>query len=153
MTPRLELREITKRYPGVLANDRISMAIAPGEVHAVLGENGAGKSTLMKIIYGATRADAGDIVFEGRPVGRHHPGRSRALGIEMVYQHFTLFETATVVENIAAATHGTFDLRALADRVEALGARYGMQVDPHAHVHDLSVGERQRVEIIRCLLE
>ncbi|GAA2832247.1 nucleoside ABC transporter ATP-binding protein [Aminobacter aminovorans] len=153
MPPRLELRNITKSYPGIIANDDISMSIMPGEIHAVLGENGAGKSTLMKIIYGAAQADSGEIFCDGKPVAAHTPATSRALGIEMVYQHFALFESVTVVENIALAVSSTFDLDALARQITELSNRYGMPIDPHRRVHDLSVGERQRVEIVRCLLQ
>lgn len=153
MAPRLELRNITKRYPGVVANDDISISVMPGEIHAVLGENGAGKSTLMKIIYGAIQADAGEIYCDGNRVWVHNPATSRELGIAMVYQHFALFESVSVVENIALAMRGDFDLRRLAGRVREVSERYGMQVDPDRHVHELSVGERQRVEIIRCLLQ
>ncbi|MBT1157434.1 ABC transporter ATP-binding protein [Aminobacter anthyllidis] len=153
MPPRLELRNITKSYPGIIANDDISMSIMPGEIHAVLGENGAGKSTLMKIIYGAAQADAGEIFCDGKPIAAHTPATSRALGIEMVYQHFALFESVTVVENIALAVSSTFDLDALARQITELSNRYGMPIDPHRRVHDLSVGERQRVEIVRCLLQ
>jgi len=153
MTPRLELRNISKRYPGVVANDDISLSILPGEIHAVLGENGAGKSTLMKIIYGAAQADSGEIVCDGKLIDAHNPAVSRALGIEMVYQHFALFESVSVVENIALCVSSAFDLRALADQIKDLSARYGMPIDPYRHVHGLSVGERQRVEIVRCLLQ
>ncbi|GAA4121027.1 ABC transporter ATP-binding protein [Aminobacter aganoensis] len=153
MPPRLELRNITKSYPGIVANDDISMSIMPGEIHAVLGENGAGKSTLMKIIYGAAQADSGEIFCDGKPIAAHTPATSRALGIEMVYQHFALFESVTVVENIALAVSNTFDLDALARQITELSNRYGMPIDPHRRVHDLSVGERQRVEIVRCLLQ
>ncbi|MGY6708549.1 MAG: ABC transporter ATP-binding protein [Rhizobiaceae bacterium] len=153
MTPRLELKNINKRYPGVIANDDISLSIMPGEIHAVLGENGAGKSTLMKIIYGAIEADSGEIYCDGNLVERHNPAVSRQLGIEMVYQHFALFESVTVVENIALAMRGRFDLKALAEQVRDLSQRYGMPIDPRRIVHDLSVGERQRVEIVRCLLQ
>ncbi|MGF7006258.1 ABC transporter ATP-binding protein [Aminobacter sp. BE322] len=153
MTPRLELRNITKSYPGIVANDDISMSIMPGEIHAVLGENGAGKSTLMKIIYGAAQADSGEIWCDGKLIEAHNPASSRALGIEMVYQHFALFESVTVVENIALSVSSTFDLDALARQITELSNRYGMPIDPHRRVHDLSVGERQRVEIVRCLLQ
>ncbi|MEO5324559.1 ABC transporter ATP-binding protein [Mesorhizobium sp. CC13] len=153
MTPRLELRNITKSYPGIVANDDISMSIMPGEIHAVLGENGAGKSTLMKIIYGAAQADSGEIWCDGKPIEAHNPASSRALGIEMVYQHFALFESVTVVENIALSVSSTFDLDTLARQITELSNRYGMPIDPHRRVHDLSVGERQRVEIVRCLLQ
>jgi general nucleoside transport system ATP-binding protein len=150
---RLELRGITKRYPGIVANDDISLKVRPGEIHAVLGENGAGKSTLMKIIYGAVEADAGEIFWNGEPVSIANPAAARRLGIGMVYQHFSLFESVTVVENIAVATAGKFDLPALSARVRELSQRYGLPVDPNRLLHHLSVGERQRVEIIRCLLQ
>ena len=153
MPPRLELRNITKSYPGIVANDDISMSIMPGEIHAVLGENGAGKSTLMKIIYGAAQADSGEIFCDGKPIAAHTPATSRALGIEMVYQHFALFESVTVVENIALAVSSSFDLDTLARQITELSNRYGMPIDPYRRVHDLSVGERQRVEIVRCLLQ
>ncbi|MBS3648138.1 ABC transporter ATP-binding protein [Pseudaminobacter sp. 19-2017] len=153
MTPRLELRNISKRYPGVLANDDISLAIMPGEIHAVLGENGAGKSTLMKIIYGAAQADSGEIYCDGKLIQDHNPAVSRALGVEMVYQHFALFESVTVAENIALCLRGPFDRRALSSRIVELSQRYGMPIDPARKVHELSVGERQRVEIVRCLLQ
>ena len=153
MTPRLELRGIRKRYPGVVANDGISARVMPGEIHAVLGENGAGKSTLMKIIYGAVLADEGEILCDGEPIRAHNPAVSRALGIEMVYQHFALFESVTVVENIALSVGGRFDLAALSRRISDVSGRYGLPIDPARLVHTLSVGERQRVEIVRCLLQ
>ena len=101
MHPRLSLKNITKRYPGIVANDHINMDIAPGEVLAVLGENGAGKSTLMKIIYGSVRPDEGSVEFDGRPLDIDSPAQARALGIAMVHQHFALFDTLTVAENVA----------------------------------------------------
>ena len=104
MRPRLALEAVTKRYGSFTANDAVSLTVAPGQIHAVLGENGAGKSTLMKIIYGAIRADAGEIFWEDRQVTIPSPGAARALGIGMVYQHFSLFETVTVVDNIALVT-------------------------------------------------
>ncbi len=153
MIPRLELRGIRKRYPGVVANDGISASVMPGEIHAVLGENGAGKSTLMKIIYGAVLADEGEILCDGEPIRAHNPAVSRALGIEMVYQHFALFESVTVVENIALSVGGRFDLDALSGKISEVSERYGLPIDPGRLVHTLSVGERQRVEIVRCLLQ
>jgi general nucleoside transport system ATP-binding protein len=99
-TPRLELRHITKRYPSVVANDDVSLLVAPGEIHAVLGENGAGKSTLMKIIYGAVKPDAGEMFFDGVSFLAKNPRDARAHGISMVFQHFSLFETLSVAENI-----------------------------------------------------
>ena len=153
MTPRLELRGITKTFPGVLANDDVSLQVMPGEIHAVLGENGAGKSTLMKIIYGALAADVGEILWNGEPVRIPSPTAARHLGIGMVYQHFSLFETVTVAENIAVAVDEPFDLPAISARVRELSERYGLPLDPDRLLHHLSVGERQRVEIVRCLLQ
>ena len=151
--PRLELRNISKAYPAVVANDDVSLQVMPGEIHAVLGENGAGKSTLMKIIYGVVKADGGQVFWNGRPVAIPHPAAARRLGIGMVFQHFSVFETLTVVENIALAMDGRFDLEALAKRIETVSQRYGLTLDPGRLVHSLSVGERQRVEIVRCLLQ
>jgi general nucleoside transport system ATP-binding protein len=152
MTPRLELRNIVKRYAGSVANDDVSLSVMPGEIHAILGENGAGKSTLMKIIYGAATADAGEIYWEGRRILAPNPASSRALGIEMVYQHFALFESISVLENIALSSSGRFRPNALASQIKTLSLKYGMAVDPRRYVHDLSIGERQQVEIVRCLL-
>ena len=150
--PRIELNGITKVYPAVVANQDISLAAMPGEIHAVLGENGAGKSTLMKIIYGVVRPDAGEIRWEGRPVSIASPLQARQLGIGMVFQHFSLFETLSVVENVALALPGRPELGELAQRIDAVSRRYGLSIDPRRLVHSLSVGERQRVEIVRCLL-
>jgi len=150
---RLELKGIGKVYPGVVANDGVDLGVRPGEIHAVLGENGAGKSTLMKIIYGVTRPSAGRVLWEGEEVTIENPAQARALGIGMVFQHFSLFETLTVVENVALAMPDHPDLGTLARRIEEVSARYGLPVSPRRHVHALSVGERQRVEIIRCLLQ
>jgi simple sugar transport system ATP-binding protein len=151
--PRLALQGIRKVYGDVVANDGIDLAVAPGEIHAVLGENGAGKSTLMKIIYGVTAPSAGTMQWDGEPVAVTSPRHARSLGIGMVFQHFALFETLTVVENVALALPGWPDLDDLASRIEAVAQRYGLPADPHRRVHALSVGERQRVEIIRSLLQ
>lgn len=151
--PRLALTGITKQYPAVLANDDVTLTVAPGEIHAVLGENGAGKSTLMKIIYGAVRPDAGEIRWEGESVEIASPAAARRLGVGMVFQHFSLFETLTVGENIALSLDEPFDLKALARRIREVSAQYGLDIDPQRHVHSLTVGERQRVEIVRCLLQ
>ncbi|WP_137818473.1 ABC transporter ATP-binding protein [Pseudomonas sp. 2FG] len=151
--PRLTLKGICKVYPTVVANDGIDLCVMPGEIHAVLGENGAGKSTLMKIIYGVTRQSAGEMFWEGQPVVVENPAHARSLGIGMVFQHFSLFETLTVLENVALALPGNPDLPDLARRIESVSTRYGLPVDPRRHVHALSVGERQRVEIVRCLLQ
>ena len=149
--PRLSLRGITKRYPGVLANDGIDLDVAPGEIHAVLGENGAGKSTLMKIIYGIVRADAGVIRWEGEAVHVANAAHARKLGIGMVFQHFSLFETLSVADNIRLALDRA-NTRRLAKRIREMSARYGLALEPRRRVHTMSVGERQRVEIVRCLL-
>ena len=149
--PRLRLRGIVKRYPKIIANDGIDLTVRAGEIHAVLGENGAGKSTLMKIVYGVTRPDEGTIEWQGAPVSIASPAHARRLGIGMVFQHFSLFETLTVAENISLALDE--DAQALAARIEAVSARYGLPVEPHRLVHGMSVGERQRVEIVRCLLQ
>lgn len=151
--PRLKLLHISKRYPSVVANDDVSLTVMPGEIHAILGENGAGKSTLMKIIYGAVKADSGEMLWDGRQVAVANPAQARKLGIGMVFQHFSLFETLTVVENIALVLDEAFDLAGLAVRVKEVSERYGLPLDPHRLVHSLSVGERQRVEIVRCLLQ
>jgi len=152
-TPQLELKGITKQYPGVLANDHIDLAILPGEVHALLGENGAGKSTLVKIIYGVVRADEGEIRWAGEPAHIGNPSQARALGIGMVFQHFNLFETLTVAENISLGIDEEHDLKVLTDEIKEISFKYGLPINPHQHVHELSVGERQRVEIIRCLVQ
>jgi simple sugar transport system ATP-binding protein len=151
--PRLALTGISKQYPAVKANDDVTLVVMPGEIHAVLGENGAGKSTLMKIIYGAVRPDEGEIRWEGQTVEIGSPAAARKLGIGMVFQHFSLFETLTVGENIALALDDKFDLKTLGKRIREVSADYGLDVDPQRHVHSLTVGERQRVEIVRCLLQ
>ena len=150
--PRLQLTGITKRYPAVVANDGISLTVRPGEVHAVLGENGAGKSTLMKIIYGAIRPDEGSIQFDGRPVQVRNPQEARQLGIAMVFQHFSLFDTLTVAENVWLGLDKSLPLAEVTRRITAKAAEYGLDIDPLRPVHTLSVGEMQRVEIIRALL-
>lgn len=151
MMPLLELNGITKIYPAVTANDSIDLTVMPGEIHAVLGENGAGKSTLMKIIYGASSPDMGTIKWQGETLNIRNPAHARALGIGMVFQHFSLFETLTVVENISMAIEGT--LSELRTRIQDASRRFGLDVDVDARVQSLSVGERQRVEILRCLLQ
>lgn len=153
VAPRLELLGITKAYPSVVANADVSLSVMPGEIHAVLGENGAGKSTLMKIVYGAVQADAGEIRWMGEPVIVANPAHARQMGIGMVFQHFSLFETLTVVENIVLAIPGAPDRNDLIRRIERVSEVYGLPVDPRRLVHSLSVGERQRVEIIRCMLQ
>ena len=150
--PRLQLSGITKRYPAVVANSGISLTVQPGEVHAVLGENGAGKSTLMKIIYGATRPDSGQVQFDGRAVHIRNPQEARQLGIAMVFQHFSLFDTLTVAENVWLGLDKSHSLADVTRRITAKARVYGLDIDPLRPVHTLSVGEMQRVEIIRALL-
>ncbi len=150
--PRLQLSGITKRYPSVVANSEVSLTVLPGETHAVLGENGAGKSTLMKIIYGSVKPDAGTVMFNGQVVHIKNPQEARALGISMVFQHFSLFDTITVAENVWLGLSKTLSLADVTRSIEAKAAEYGLDIDPARPVHTLSVGEMQRVEIIRALL-
>jgi simple sugar transport system ATP-binding protein len=149
---RLELADISKHYPAVKANDGVSLRVKPGEIHAVLGENGAGKSTLMKIIYGAVQPDAGRLSWDGRPVEIRNPQAARALGIAMVFQHFSLFDTLTAAENVWLGLDRSLSLAAVTQRIAEVARDYGLAVDPLRPVHTLSVGERQRVEIVRALL-
>ncbi|WP_332700673.1 ABC transporter ATP-binding protein [Devosia sp.] len=152
MPYRLELTGITKRFPGVLANDDVTFSVRPGEIHALLGENGAGKSTLVKMIYGIMQPDAGEIRWDGQPVAVPNPKAARKLGIGMVFQHFSLFEALTVLENIALGMDAKIPSRELEARIREVMAKYGLSLDPHRTVATLSVGERQRIEIVRALL-
>jgi simple sugar transport system ATP-binding protein len=155
----LELRGIVKRFPGVLANDRVDFDVRAGEIHALLGENGAGKSTLMKILYGLYQPDAGEILLNGEPMRIHSPKDSIARGIGMIHQHFMLVDNLTVVENVALGLRADqggsagplLDLRTVEQRIRTLTERYQLQVDPHAVVGRLAVGQQQRVEIIKAL--
>lgn len=149
--PLLRLRGVTKAYPAVLANDAVDLDVMPGEIHAVLGENGAGKSTLMKIIYGSVRPDAGNINWNGQPIDITSPSAARALGIGMVFQHFSLFETLTAAENISLAVPGS--IADLSQRIRAASAQFGLDVEPDSRVQAMTVGERQRIEILRCILQ
>jgi len=152
MDTRLTLSRITKKYPSVVANDGVDLNVLPGEIHSILGENGAGKSTLMKIIYGAVKPDAGQVFWNGREVNIANPSEARKLGIAMVFQHFSLFDTLTVTENIALGLPRDTDLHALSKRIRDISHQYGLPLEPERHVHTLSVGECQRVEIVRALL-
>jgi simple sugar transport system ATP-binding protein len=151
--PRLALLGVSKRYANVIANDRIDLTVVAGQIHAVLGENGAGKSTLMKVVYGVTQPDEGSIEWEGTAVAIRNPAQARRLGIGMVFQHFSIFETLTVAENIALALSERLPAATLAARIDEVSRRYGLPIDPQRLTHDMSVGERQRVEIVRCLLQ
>jgi general nucleoside transport system ATP-binding protein len=155
-TSALELRGITKRFPGVVANDRIDFDLQPGEVHALLGENGAGKSTLMNVLYGLYRPDEGEIRIGGKPVTMHSPKDAIERGIGMVHQHFMLIPVMTVAENIVLGTEPRregvlLDLSAAEKRVRALSEQYGLSVDSRARIEDISVGRQQRVEILKAL--
>ena len=152
LTPRLELTGITKRFPGVLANDQVTFSVLPGEVHALLGENGAGKSTLVKMIYGIMQPDAGEIRWNGKPVMVANPRAARKMGVGMVFQHFSLFEAMTVLENIALGMDASIPARELEAKIVAVMRQYGLKLEPHRIVSTLSVGERQRIEIVRALL-
>ncbi len=151
--PLLTIAGLTKAYPGVVANDDVSFSVASGAVHALLGENGAGKSTLVKMIYGLVKPDAGTMTFQGRPYAPAEPRAARAAGVAMVFQHFSLFEALSVAENVALGMENPPAMRALSDRIRAISSAYGLPLEPSRTVGDLSAGERQRVEIIRCLLQ
>ncbi|MGE0253629.1 MAG: ABC transporter ATP-binding protein [Alphaproteobacteria bacterium] len=151
--PLLRLDGIVKRFPGTLANDHVDLTVLPGEIHALLGENGAGKSTLVKIIYGSLQPDEGAIRWQGQRLSIASPAHARRLGIGMVFQHFSLFEALTVAENIALGLDDARDRAGLAGRIADVSRSYGLPLDPSRTVHALSVGERQRIEIVRCLLQ
>ncbi|MEM8576770.1 MAG: ABC transporter ATP-binding protein [Pseudomonadota bacterium] len=152
VTPLLQLTGVTKAYPGVVANDAIDLALAPGRIHALLGENGAGKSTLVKMIYGLVAPDAGTMTLQGAPHVPADPRAARAAGIGMVFQHFSLFDALSVAENIALGMEDPPPMGQLARRIAEVSQTYGLPLSPGRIVGDLSAGERQRVEIIRCLL-
>ncbi len=151
----LEMRGVTKRFPGVLASDHVDFDVKSGEVHALLGENGAGKSTLMKILYGLYHPDQGEILLNGRPVSIASPTDSINLGIGMIHQHFMLVQTLTVAENVALglpSSRGALtDLDRVSTRILELAEIYGLKIDPSAYIWQLSVGQQQRVEIIKAL--
>ena len=152
----LELRGITKRFPGVLANDRVDFDLRPGEVHALLGENGAGKSTLMNVVYGLYHPDEGEILVDGKPITLGSPREAIEHGIGMVHQHFMLIPVMTVAENIVLASEPTragvlLDLDAAEKRVAELSRQFGLAVDPRAVVQGITVGQQQRVEILKAL--
>jgi simple sugar transport system ATP-binding protein len=151
--PLLTMTGMTKQYPSCLANDHVSLTVERNQIHALLGENGAGKSTLVKIIYGVVKPDAGEVVWEGQKVTIQNPGVAQRLGIGMVFQHFSLFEALTVQENIALGLGSAKERVGLRARIVRISNEYGLPLDPDRVVHDLSVGERQRIEIVRCLLQ
>ena len=152
----LEMRRITKRFPGIVANDDVTFDLVEGEVHALLGENGAGKSTLMNILNGLYHADEGEILIKGKPVRLGSPSASIAAGVGMVHQHFMLIPVMTVAENIVLAEEPTrngivFDVQEAERRVQEISDRYGLAVDPAAKIEDITVGQQQRVEILKAL--
>lgn len=153
--PVLEARNITKRFPGVVANEHVNLALQRGEILALLGENGAGKSTLMNIVYGLYQPTDGEIIVNGQPVVMHSPNDAIALGIGMVHQHFQLVPVMTVAENVMLGSEtvkaGFLDTQTVAERIRELSHRYDLDVDPYALVEDLPVGVRQRVEIVKAL--
>ena len=149
----LHLNGLTKAYPGVVANDDVSFNIKVGEIHALLGENGAGKSTLVKMIYGLVRPDHGAMQLVSENFAPAEPRAARAAGVAMVFQHFSLFEALSVAENIALGMENPPKSSALSARITKVSKTYGLPLDPERLVGDLSAGERQRVEIIRCLLQ
>lgn len=155
-TNAVEMRGITKRYPRVVANDRVDLSVAEGEIHAIVGENGAGKSTLMKILYGMTKPDAGEVRVFGTRLVDHRPSDAIKLGLGMVHQHFMLVDVLTVAENIVLGEEPTrngvfIDQLAARESVRALSEDYGFELDPNERVESLSVGLQQRVEIAKIL--
>ena len=152
-TPLFEAKAISKCFGDFTANDKVDFAINPGEIHALLGENGAGKSTFVKMVYGVLQPDEGQFYFQGQPVTLQGPQAARAMGIGMVFQHFSQFEALSVAENIQLAMDQNESLEALSKRIESLSQSYGIPIAADKLVADLSVGEQQRVEILRCLLQ
>ena len=151
--PLLTVGQLTTLFGTFAACNGIDLEIKPGEIHALLGENGAGKSTLVKMLFGVLAPTSGEIVWQGQPVRIASPSAARRLGIGMVFQHFSLFEALTVAENIALSMAPGISLNRIAEEASALSHSYGLPLDPKAHVADLSVGERQRIEIVRALLQ
>jgi simple sugar transport system ATP-binding protein len=151
--PLLEAQHLSRRFGALLANDAIDLVLQPGAVHALLGENGAGKSTLVKMLYGLLQPDSGRILWRGAPVHLANPRAARACGIGMVFQHFSLFEALTVAENVALAMDDAEPVPRVAARLAEVSRAYGLPLDPSRAIWQLSVGERQRVEIVRCLMQ
>ena len=150
---RLDLRGLSRSFPGIKAVDDVSLGLAPSEIHALLGENGAGKSTLVKMIYGVLRPDDGTMLLDGEPYAPASPAAARARGVAMVFQHFSVFEGLTVAENIALGLTGRIADADLIAHIRTVSETYGLDLDPGRRVGTLSAGERQRIEIARCLLQ
>ncbi len=151
--PMLSVRKITKLFGDFAANKEIDLDIGSGEIHALLGENGAGKSTLVKMLYGSLQPTGGEIIWKGKPVTIPNPSAARGLGVGMVFQHFSLFDSLSVADNIALSLRGADPITNLSEKARELSKKYGLPLNPDSMVGDLSVGERQRVEIVRCLLQ
>lgn len=149
----LQVRGIVKSFGPLRANDDVTLSIGEGEIHALLGENGAGKSTLVKMLYGSLQPDEGDILWRGKKVSITSPSQARQTGIGMVFQHFSLFDSLSVADNIVLSLDGTHTQSEVAREARELSENYGLPLNPQSIVGDLSVGERQRVEIVRCLLQ
>src|SRR5712692_7023658 len=154
--PVLELRGITKRFPGTVANDGIDLELRRGEIHALLGENGAGKSTLMNILYGLVTPDTGEILIDGQPVTIRDPADAIARGIGMVHQHFMLIPVLSVAENVVLGKEivragQVLDLDEASKRIKLLAKKLGFDIDPSARIDQLSVGQQQRVEILKAI--
>ena len=151
----VEMLHITKRFPGIIANDDITLQLKKGEIHALLGENGAGKSTLMSVLFGLYQPEAGEIHMDGRKVEIRNPNDANALGIGMVHQHFKLVECFTVLDNIILGVepckHGFLNKAQAREKVQAISDRYGLHVDLDAKVEDITVGMQQRTEILKML--
>ena len=152
----VEMLNIRKEFPGVVANDDITLRLEHGEIHALLGENGAGKSTLMSILFGMYQPDRGTIVFQGKETRIASPNVANDLGIGMVHQHFKLVDNFTVTENIILGSENrkygvVLDVKSAAERIQTLSKQYGLNVDPYAKIEDISVGMQQRVEILKML--
>src|SRR3954465_5524587 len=152
-TPLLQTVGLTKRYGTFLANEAIDIDIWPQQIHALLGENGAGKSTLVKTIYGLIQPSEGDMRWQGEPVVLSGPSEARSRGIGMVFQHFSLFDNLTVAENVALGLDGKESFKDMSARLEQVSKTYGLPLDPKREVWQLSVGERQRIEIVRALMQ
>jgi simple sugar transport system ATP-binding protein len=149
----LRVSGLTKIFGALKANDHINLEVAKGEIHSLLGENGAGKSTLVKMLFGTLQPNEGEIFWKGEKVSIPDPAAARKLGIGMVFQHFSLFEALTAAENIALSLDKTTPIADIAEKARSVSQAYGLPLDPNSLVGDLSVGERQRIEIIRCLLQ